>query len=111
MIDFDSFLIQEACFTTSKSFDEVVSFIKYVSKEEDYPLNNDILVIEIPEGVFLKSRNKEWNDYLESHSVANTGSFELQKFSNKDWDNLTRKYRAPIQSFGDEKLAVWRIGF
>ena len=111
MIDFDSFLVPEVSYTTSKSFNEVVSFLKYVSKEEDYSLNNDILVIDTPEGVYIKSRNKDWNNYLESHEVANSGSFGLKKFNTRDWDILTRRYRAPINSFGDEKLAVWRVGF
>ena len=100
-------------FYTSCSFMQPrVSGIKYVAdenEEEQLNIEGNILVIETSEGVFIRAHTTQWCKRLTG--VASEKAVPLKIIGVKKWTEITRKYRAPINSYGDNKLAVWRVGF
>ena len=92
-------------------FDDVVDLVKYLAAEHDYSTSEDILVIELTEGVFIRTANPDWCDTLTEWVEEKNTELPIKIIGLKKWTDLTRKYRSPIQSFGDYKLAMWRVGF
>src|SRR5689334_5518455 len=102
----------DLCFVTNETFDQTVNWITVcVEDNPELPTKEDILVIEIPDGVFIRSLHPEWSISLAqliSHSVE--GVPQLKEISLQQWNDMTTKYRGPINSFGDDHLARWKVG-
>jgi hypothetical protein len=102
----------DEAYEIKKPFYEVVDLVREKSIEEDYPLGKDILlVIQTSEGVFLRSKSSEWCEYFTSLAYRKDPDLGVRILEKGEWDTLTRKLKAPINSFGDERLAIWKIGF
>ncbi len=104
-------IIPDEAYSVALPFEEAVHFIKFVAKENEYSITNDVLVIEISEGVFIRAQNSEWCIILIKWAEAETPDVLIKIIGTKEWEGLTRKHRSPINSFGDEKLARWKVGF
>jgi hypothetical protein len=99
-------------FSAQLPFKDTVGFLKYTAEEQGYALAEGILVIEINEGVFIRSQANEWSEFLSSYPDVTPGGQPFFKMLPPGkWDALTQKYRAPLNSFGDERLVRWRVGF
>jgi hypothetical protein len=103
-------IFPDEAYAYAGSFNNLVGFVKLLaSDEEDLEIEDRILLIETPEGVFIRAQTPVWCKALTK--VANAREIPLSIIGIKKWQDMTRKYRAPIKSFGDESLAVWRVGF
>ncbi len=101
----------DEAYSVAWPFDKVVGFVKFVAQESEYATTKDILAIEIPEGVFIRAQDVEWCKTLTGYAKDKKAGFPITIIGTKEWEGLTRKYRSPINSFGDEKLARWKVGF
>jgi hypothetical protein len=100
----------ESAFSTKMQFEAVVHFIKYMADEMNLPLVKDkILILEISEGVFLKTAHVDWNDAIEN--ISKEKEFDVEPISDHELNELTSKHKYPINSFGNERLTRWRVGF
>jgi hypothetical protein len=80
-------------------------------KSEGYDIEN-ILAIEVPEGIFIKTDNLEWCDLINSFTDSqNETGFVTSPITEQQWNYITRKYRDPLQLFGNPKLGIWKVGF
>lgn len=80
--------------------------------EEDLSLTDEILVIELKEGVFIRAKNTHWCETLTELVKNPVKDFpSLKIFPVKKLDDLARSYRHPIESYGDYRLLRWKVGF
>lgn len=101
------FLNSEEAYTSKLKYEDVVGFIKLSADELNIEDFDEILVIELNEGVFIKTAGRIWCEYFDkTKDDSPVRIMNVQKF-----DEFARKYRAPIKSFGNEKLARWKLGF
>jgi hypothetical protein len=99
-------------YSTSMSFPALVEYVQYTSGEKGFSLFEDLLIIQIPEGVFIRTTSREWCEtftHLAEKEISKDWQFQILKEG--EWDRLTTRYRAPIESFGDARLVRWRVGF
>jgi hypothetical protein len=111
MHDLPNFLlVPELTFSTKMDFEKTANFLKYLATENDIPSFDDVLLIEIPDGVFLKTVSPKWNEVL--HNLSdNNSEYGITSVDPRKWNELTTRYRSPLRSMGNEKLARWRVGF
>ena len=69
-----------------------------------------LLIIDIPEGVFIRSKDDDWCKLLDISSTLEEDSKYLTKMEDGEWDAIIKKHRSPINSFGNELLARWGAG-
>src|SRR5690349_19549403 len=101
-------------YVSNASFEETVDLLRSIatSGTHTYSLDENILVIETPDGVFIRARDPEWVDFLSNLAKDPIeGLTTLKAISPREWTNMTTRYRAPVQSFGDNLLARWKVGF
>ena len=91
-------------------FEEAVDFVQTIAKENEYPTEY-ILIVELPEGVFIRTQTTEWCDTFADFANQESEYFRVKIIGTKLFTDLTRKYRDPIHLFGDRKLAMWKMGF
>lgn len=103
------FMNHDEAYSSTKSFDETVEFVEWIEGEIKEPIKNKILIIELKEGVFIRVQEFDWCEELTK--LANSGEFDLTVIGTEKFTELTRKYRDPIKSFGNEKIAIWKLGF
>jgi hypothetical protein len=101
--------IEDEAYHSKMSFERTVGFIKYLSDESKLSLDEYLLVVELKEGVFIRAQTTEWCEEL--NKQAKETIIGLEKIGTTKWTELTRNYRAPLNSFGDERLAIWKVGF
>lgn len=103
-------------YASSGTFDQTSAYIMTLSviqeNPDEYPTNESILVIEVKEGVFIRAKTVEWCNLLTSVVNEPEARFPVLKIiPESKWNTITRAVRAPINSFGDERLAMWKVGF
>jgi len=86
-------------------FKQVVDFIKYYAKEKDVSSEDDILVLELKEGIFLRSKQYEFSEFFDASEK------DFSKISNDEWKRLTQDIKQPLNQYGDTKLVRFKIGF
>lgn len=101
----------DEAYSTNMDFDKLIFFLKEIAKEKNFDTDECILIIELPEGVFIRSQTTEWCDFLTAFSRMSVEGLEFNIIGEQKWTELTKKYRDPIKLFGDNKLARWRFGF
>jgi hypothetical protein len=107
-------LFPDEAYTSDAPFDKTVGFLKYMASdlEEDLSMTDEILVIELREGVFIRAKNTRWCEALTALANNPVKDFPgLKLFPTKKLDDLARAYRQPVESFGDYRLLRWKIGF
>lgn len=104
-------LLPDEAYTTKMPFNEFVGFVKFSAMENNLDGLDDLLVIELPEGVFIRAANPGWCQTLTNHAEAEKKELPIEIIGSRKWTELTRRYRAPLQSFGNERLAMWKVGF
>ena len=107
-------LFPDEAYTTNAPFDQTVGFLKFMASdpEENLSVSDEILVMELREGVFIRAQNTGWCEALTglvNEPVKDYPVFKL--FPVKKLEDLTKNYRQPIEAFGDYRLARWKIGF
>ncbi|HEY0580398.1 MAG TPA: hypothetical protein VGC75_06795 [Candidatus Nitrosocosmicus sp.] len=101
--------IPDEAYSFGEEFRKLAGIIRYYSADKNLESNKDVLAIETQEGVFVRVNSSEWCElFLE---LSKNKEVPLKIIGTDKWKGITRKYRAPINSFGDEKLAMWRVGF
>jgi len=107
-----SFFQQDEAFAAAASFEKTLGFLTYLSREaENLSLEEDILLIAVKEGVYLRARNR-WAAALLSVAAGKAElHFPIKTMSVNEWTRITRQYRDPEQSAGDRALGFWRVGF
>ena len=103
------FKIADEAYSSKMSFEKTTGFIKYLAEESKLSLAQSLLVVELKEGVFIRAQSPDWCEELTRH--AKETNIELEVIGITQWTELTRGYRAPLNSFGDERLARWKVGF
>lgn len=68
------------------------------------------VVFEIQEGVFIITQLTDIIERLNTLSESETIKFERLRDENQLLA-MTTKYREPINSFGNDKLIRWKVGF
>jgi hypothetical protein len=112
MFDFNRILnagIADEAYHSKMSFERTVGFIKYLADESKLSIDKYLLVVELKEGVFIRTQSREWCEELTKQTSEL--NIELEVIGIAKWTELTRNYRAPLNSFGDERLAIWKVGF
>ena len=107
-------IFPDEAYSTDSSFATTVGFLKFLANDPDENLSvtDEILVIELKEGVFIRSRNTAWSERLSSLVKQPVQDYPVLKlFPVKKLDDLVRDYRSPIDSFGDYRLLRWKVGF
>lgn len=107
-------IFPDEAYLSEASFETTVGFLKYMANdlEEDLSLQDEILVFQLKEGVFVRSRNTHWSEALTKLAKEPVENFPtLKLFPLKKLEDLTRDYRRPIDLFGDDRLVRWKIGF
>ncbi len=107
-------IFPDEAYTSDAPFDTTVGFLKFMANdpEEDLSLTDEILVIELKEGVFIRAKNTRWCEALTSLAQNPVKDYPALKiFPAKKIDDLVRNYRQPIESFGDYRLVRWKVGF
>ncbi|HEV7330041.1 MAG TPA: hypothetical protein VGN63_03290 [Flavisolibacter sp.] len=112
---FDQFLFApDQVFLSDTTFDNTLGFLKFIAADpdENLSLDNEILVFELKEGVFIRTHNREWSQRLTALSENPVQNYpRLKLFPAKKLDDLARAYRQPLSSFGDYRLVRWKVGF
>ena len=99
-------------YRSTHSFEETVTLIKGFAEDEgNYNTSVDILIIHIDEGVFIRTKEANWCELLDALCNLDEDSLFIYELKNGEWDELTRKYKYPSSSFGDERLVRWKVGF
>lgn len=114
MFDFNRLLnsqfgIADEAYLSKMGFERTVGFIKYLADESKLSLDEFLLIVELKEGVFIRAQTAGWCEELARQ--ANETNIGLEVIGVTKWTELTRNYRAPLNSFGDERLAIWKVGF
>jgi hypothetical protein len=109
------FLNPDECYKSANSYKDVVEFLKQLkSFDEDnsFSLEENVLVIETNDGVFIRSKQEELCMSITS-LVENPDDLfpKFEIITEKQWNDITTRYKEPIDSFGDLSLARWRVGF
>lgn len=107
-------IFPDEAYASGAPFVKTVGFLKYMAAdpEENLSMTDEIIVIELKEGVFIRTKNTRWCEALTSLANNPVEDFpKLSLFSTKKLDDLARNYRQPIDSFGDYRLIRWKIGF
>lgn len=107
-------IFPDEAYTTDASFETVTGFLKYLANdsEDKLSVNDEILVFELKEGVFVRSRNTKWSETLTALVNEPVDNFpRLRLYPLKKLEDLTRDYRRPLNLFGDDRLVRWKIGF
>lgn len=107
-------IFPDEAYATDASFATTVGFLKFLANDPDENLSitDEILVIELKEGVFIRSKNAAWSERLTSLVNQPVKDYPLLKlFPAKKLDDLARDYRRPVDSFGDYRLLRWKVGF
>jgi hypothetical protein len=108
------FVFPDEAYSTDSSYATIVGFLKFLANDpdEDLSITDEILVIELKEGVFVRSRNAAWSERLTALVKQPVKDYPtLKLFPVKKLDDLVRDYRQPINSFGDYRLVRWKVGF
>lgn len=112
---FDKYLFAlDEVYLSDASFDNTVGFLKFIAAdpEEGLSLDNDILVFELKEGVFIRSQNRDWCQRLTGLTEQPVQDYpRLKLYPAKKLDDLARNYRQPLSAFGDYRLVRWKVGF
>lgn len=101
-------------YTSDTTFDNTVGFLKFLAAdpEENLSLEDEILVFELKEGVFIRTQNRAWHQRLSALAEQPVKDYpRLKTFPAKKLDDLARNYRQPLHAFGDYRLVRWKIGF
>lgn len=107
-------IFPDEAYTTDSSFATTVGFLKFLANDPDENLSvtDEILVVELKEGIFIRSRNAAWSERLTSLVKQPVKDYPILKlFPVKKLDDLVRDYRQPLDSFGDYRLVRWKVGF
>lgn len=107
-------IFPDEAYATDASFATVVGFLKFLANDPDEALAiaDEILVVELKEGVFIRSKNAAWSERLTGLVKQPVQDYPtLKLFPVKKLDDLARDYRQPINSFGDYRLVRWKVGF
>jgi hypothetical protein len=96
-------------------FEDIVDVIKlFAQNDKNGKIErqlSDVYVIHINEGVFIRTKNCAWRDALDLLCMQE-GKNRLCEIEDSEWQNVTRKYRHPVESFGGAAdLAIWRASF
>ena len=107
-------IFPDEAYASEASFETTVGFLKYMANdlEGDLSLAEEILVFQLKEGVFIRSRNTRWSEALTRLAKEPVDNYPtLKLFPLKKLEDLTRNYRRPIELFGDDRQVRWKIGF
>lgn len=107
-------IFPDEAYITDSSFETVVGFLKFLANDpdEDLAISDEILVVELKEGVFIRSKNSSWSERLTGLVKQPVRDYPtLKLFLVKKLDDLARDYRQPVASFGDYRLVRWKVGF
>ena len=108
----------DECYKVHRPFDSAVILLEICAEEENIKINEKyVLVIEIPDGVYVRCQIPEvcifFDEFAEfEYDESDNDKLEIEKLdSADDFTDLTKRHKAPINSFGNERLAIWRTGF
>lgn len=76
-------------------------------------LSSGIILIELPEGVFVRTTNYRVCEVLLvlERNSRETAPKIIENIDIPEWNLLTNKTRQPINEWGDKKLVWWKVGF
>ena len=107
-------LLPDEAYATDASFATTTGFLKFLANDpdENLSLTDEILVIELKEGVFIRAKNRGWCERLTTIAEQPVKDYpRLKILPPKKLDDLARDYRQPLNSFGDYRLLRWKVGF
>jgi hypothetical protein len=88
------------CYESNESFEETKLFLHTISSINDDP------------DVFIKSDSSDWSTILTEYTNDPVDeTLRLKIIPVSTWDSMTSRTKYPINSFGDNRLVRWKIGF
>ena len=110
-----NYLNCDSSYRSNIDFEDIVDVIKLFAQNDKNGKSerqiSEVYVIHINEGVFIRSKNCAWCEALDLLCMQE-GKNHLSEIKDSEWQNVTRKYRQPIESFGGAAdLAMWRASF
>jgi hypothetical protein len=96
-------------FKSNTGFDETKSLILDLMEKYGYH-KKQLLIIDTPDGVFIRSKDEDWCRLLDDSSAFKEEIKSLTKMEDGEWDAITNKHSSSIHSFGNELLARWQAG-
>jgi hypothetical protein len=92
-------------FTDKLSFEQMVELVKYKSQKENISITENILVLELKDGIYIRSKIFEFTElFIDSDDM-------LTDISGEHFKQITRDIKFPINQFGDINLVRFKIGF
>jgi hypothetical protein len=96
-------------FKLDHTFYEVKALIESITLgHQDLRELHDILAVQLPEGVFIKSTNAAWSQLLGELAELNDPTIRIQIIPATTWIHIMQQHHAPIDFLGNEKLATWK---
>ena len=102
-------LFTDACYAVQLGYDEALKLVQGAARYFELPTDG-ILLIEVGDGVFARTRNADWVRSRDTLKGEN-GQPWARSIGERQWTDLTTRHRAPLRSFGDDRLARWKVGF
>ena len=102
-----AYAISDLSFKSNANFIETKSFILDFMEKYGYT-KKQLLIIDTPDGVFIRSKDDNWCKLLDTSSAPGEEIKSLTKMEDGEWDAITKKHRSSINSFGNELLARWQ---
>jgi hypothetical protein len=107
----------EEFYSSTGTFDDTISYLKVLSNvsvtvENALTIDGAILVIETHQGVFIRTQDYDWCNQITSavnNPIDGLPVFEIMPGS--IWNEITKSTKYPINSLGDQRLAIWKVGF
>jgi len=94
-------------FKSNTDFNETKSLILDLMAKYGYD-KKQLLIIDIPDGVFIRSKDEGWCKLLNFSSSHEDDIKSFTMLEDGEWDATIKKHRSPIHSFGNELLARWQ---
>jgi hypothetical protein len=99
----------DSSYAVQLQYDEALKLVQGAARYFELPADG-ILLIEVSDGVFARTRDADWVRALDTLTGEN-GQPWARPITERQWTDMTTRHRAPLRSFGDERLARWKVGF
>lgn len=93
-------------YKSPESFEETIKVAKHFANLKGVLIDTDLLIIEIPSGVFIRTKISSMCDIFDGLYKAG-----YTKIGKNQWDKNTADVKKAINVFGDERLIKYKIGF
>jgi hypothetical protein len=92
-------------------FESTKEYVEELETKDKFHIDSEILVVELDEGVYIRCTNIEVCRHFDLLCNIIDKDIRFAKLQDGEFTRLTRKYKEPLNLFGNQGLAIWRAGF